>query len=163
MNLRVELGAGRCPLAAVGLVERGMAIGLMKRAAHPRTGRAGPQDLDRHVGARIRESRIMLGLSQQRLADLIGVTYQQAHKYERGINRISAGMLFNVAQTSGIEVGQLFEGWGSEGSVKPMPQKRMLLELTRNYVTMSEEHREAICNLARALAVEAAPAEGHPE
>jgi len=39
------------------------------------------QDIDRHVGARIRESRIMLGLTQQQLADLIGVTYQQAHKY----------------------------------------------------------------------------------
>ncbi|HLY58110.1 MAG TPA: helix-turn-helix transcriptional regulator, partial [Stellaceae bacterium] len=49
------------------------------------------QDIDRHVGARIRERRIMLGLTQQQLADLIGVTYQQAHKYERGINRVSAG------------------------------------------------------------------------
>ena len=40
----------------------------------------------------------MLGLTQQQLADLIGVTYQQAHKYERGINRVSAGRLFEVAQ-----------------------------------------------------------------
>src|SRR6266480_3980330 len=47
------------------------------------TGRT--QDIDRHVGARVRERRIMLGLTQQQLADLIGVTYQQAHKYERGI------------------------------------------------------------------------------
>ena len=51
-------------------------------------------DTDRHVGVRIRERRIMLGLSQQQMADLIGVTYQQAHKYERGINRISAGRPF---------------------------------------------------------------------
>ena len=50
------------------------------------TGRT--QDIDRHVGARVRERRIMLGLTQQQLADLIGVTYQQAHKYERGINRV---------------------------------------------------------------------------
>jgi DNA-binding XRE family transcriptional regulator len=55
------------------------------------TGRT--QDIDRHVGARVRERRIMLGLTQQQLADLIGVTYQQAHKYERGINRVSAGRL----------------------------------------------------------------------
>lgn len=46
---------------------------------------------DRDVGARMRERRVMLGLSQQQMADMIGVTYKQAHKYERGINRISAG------------------------------------------------------------------------
>src|SRR5438876_11586473 len=56
------------------------------------------QGIDRHVGARVRERRIMLGLTQQQLADLIGVTYQQAHKYERGINRVSAGRLFEIAQ-----------------------------------------------------------------
>ena len=60
------------------------------------------QDIDRHVGARIRESRIMLGLTQQQLADLIGVTYQQAHKYERGINRVSAGRLFQIARALGV-------------------------------------------------------------
>src|SRR4051794_31223821 len=56
------------------------------------------QDIDRHVGARVRERRIMMGLTQQQLADLIGVTYQQAHKYERGINRVSAGRLYEIAQ-----------------------------------------------------------------
>ena len=44
------------------------------------------QDVDWHVGARLRERRILLGLTQQELAELIGVTYQQAHKYEKGIN-----------------------------------------------------------------------------
>jgi DNA-binding XRE family transcriptional regulator len=52
--------------------------------AEKRVGRAGAQDVDRHVGARMRERRIMLGLTQPQLADLIGVTYQQAHKYEKG-------------------------------------------------------------------------------
>jgi transcriptional regulator with XRE-family HTH domain len=47
--------------------------------------------IDNHVGARIRERRIMLGLTQQQLAEKIGVTYQQVHKYEHGINRISGG------------------------------------------------------------------------
>ena len=47
------------------------------------------QDLDRHIGERMRQRRIMLGLTQQQMADLIGVTYQQAHKYEKGINRIA--------------------------------------------------------------------------
>ena len=53
--------------------------------------------VDHHVGARIRERRTTLGLSQQQLARMIGVTYQQAHKYERGLNRISAGRLFEIA------------------------------------------------------------------
>ena len=54
------------------------------------TGRPRAQDVDRHVGARLRELRVAAGLSQQVLADLIGVTYQQAHKYETGVNRLAA-------------------------------------------------------------------------
>jgi len=52
----------------------------------------------------------MLGLTQQQLADLIGVTYQQAHKYERGINRVSAGRLFEIAQVLSVPVGYFFGG-----------------------------------------------------
>jgi transcriptional regulator with XRE-family HTH domain len=54
--------------------------------------------IDGRVGGRIRERRIMLGLTQQQLAEMIGVTYQQAYKYERGINRVSAGRLFEIAR-----------------------------------------------------------------
>ena len=54
------------------------------------TRRPRAQDIDKHVGARMRERRIMLGLTQQQMAELIGVTYQQAHKYEKGINRVAA-------------------------------------------------------------------------
>ena len=63
----------------------------------PRRGRSTAA-IDDHVGARIRERRIMLGLTQQQLAEMIGVTYQQAHKYERGINRVSAGRLYEIAR-----------------------------------------------------------------
>ena len=68
-----------------------VAVELPRRPQRRTAGRT--QDVDRHVGARVRERRIMLGFTQQQLADLIGVTYQQAHKYERGINRVSAGRL----------------------------------------------------------------------
>jgi transcriptional regulator with XRE-family HTH domain len=54
--------------------------------------------IDDHVGRRIRERRILLGLTQGELAEMIGVTYQQAHKYEHGINRVSAGRLFEIAR-----------------------------------------------------------------
>src|ERR687884_1352845 len=89
------------------------------------------QDIDRHVGARIRERRIMLGLTQQQLADLIGVTYQQAHKYERGINRVSAGRLFEIAQVLTVEVSYFFDGVEEQSGRPVSARERMCLELAR--------------------------------
>jgi transcriptional regulator with XRE-family HTH domain len=121
--------------------------------AEERIRRARAQDIDRHVGARLRERRIILGLTQQQIAELIGVTYQQAHKYEKGINRISAGRLWKVAQVLGVKVSYFFEGLKTEGRVVPSPQQRMLLDLTRNYVNIPvRKHQEAIVTLARVLA-----------
>jgi transcriptional regulator with XRE-family HTH domain len=111
-----------------------------------------PHRIDRYVGARMRERRIMLGVTQQQMAELIGVTYQQAHKYEAGINRIAAGRLSKIAQALGVDVDYFFEGMDSEGSFEPTPQQRMLIELARNFIRMPRKHREAICNLARAMA-----------
>ena len=118
------------------------------------TLRRGAQDIDRHVGARMRERRIMLGLTQQQMAELIGVTYQQAHKYEKGINRIAAGRLSTIAQALGVEVSYFFENAeADQASVEPSPQQRLLLELARSFVALpSRKHQEAICNLARVLA-----------
>ena len=113
------------------------------------------QDIDRHVGARIRERRIMLGLTQQQLADLIGVTYQQAHKYERGINRVSAGRLFEVAQVLTVPVSYFFDGLEQESERGISPRERMCLELARNFAQIpNERHQEALSQLARALASE---------
>ncbi|MBF0391530.1 MAG: helix-turn-helix transcriptional regulator [Alphaproteobacteria bacterium] len=110
-------------------------------------------DTDRHVGARIRERRIMLGLSQQQMADLIGVTYQQAHKYERGINRISAGRLHEIAQVLGVPVGYFFDGLANQRSTDLTARQRMCLELARNFTQISNaRHQEALSQLARALA-----------
>ncbi len=113
------------------------------------------QDIDGHVGARVRERRIMLGLTQQQLADLIGVTYQQAHKYERGINRVSAGRLFEVARVLGVPVAYFFEGLDAEDSPPTSPRERMCLELARNFAQIpNEKHQEALSKLARALATQ---------
>jgi transcriptional regulator with XRE-family HTH domain len=113
------------------------------------------QDIDRHVGARIRERRIMLGLTQQQLADLIGVTYQQAHKYERGINRVSAGRLFEIARVLSVPVAYYFDGLDAEDERAVSPRERMCLELARNFSQISnEKHQEALSQLARALATQ---------
>ena len=111
-------------------------------------------DTDRHVGIRIRERRVMLGLSQQQMAELIGVTYQQAHKYERGINRISAGRLFEIAQVLRVPVGYFFEGLGDRDDADLPTRQRTCLEVTRNFAQIeNERHQEALSQIACALAV----------
>lgn len=110
-------------------------------------------DVDRFVGGRIRERRVMLGLSQQQMAHLIGVTYQQAHKYERGINRISAGRLFEIARVLRVPVSYFFEGLEGGGEDELSVRQRMCLELARNFTQIpNERHREALSQLARVLA-----------
>ncbi|HEX2528817.1 MAG TPA: helix-turn-helix transcriptional regulator [Geminicoccus sp.] len=117
------------------------------------TGRARAQDIDVFVGGRMRARRTMLGLTQQQMADIIGVTYQQAHKYEKGVNRIAAGRLYQIAQALGVEVGFFFEGMEAEDALAPTPQQRMLLELARNFIGIgNRRYQEAVCNLARVLA-----------
>ena len=112
--------------------------------------------IDRHVGTRIRERRIMLGLSQQQMADMIGVTYQQAHKYERGINRISAGRLYEITRVLNVPITYFFEGLDiTEDDETLNPRQRMCLELARNFASISNQrHQEALSQLARALAVQ---------
>ena len=96
----------------------------------------------------------MLGLTQQQLAELIGVTYQQEHKYERGINRVSAGRLSEIAGALNVSVGYFFEGVGEEG-IRPVTQhERMPLEIARNFADIpNERHQEALSALALARAL----------
>jgi transcriptional regulator with XRE-family HTH domain len=125
------------------------------RAAASRRSTGRTQDIDRHVGARVRERRIMLGLTQQQLADLIGVTYQQAHKYERGINRVSAGRLYEIAQVLSVPIGYFFEGLDGQNARTVSPRERMCLELARNFAQIpNERHQEALSQLARVLATD---------
>jgi transcriptional regulator with XRE-family HTH domain len=109
--------------------------------------------IDDYVGGRIRERRIMLGLTQQKLAEMIGVSYQQAYKYERGVNRLSAGRLFEVARALSVPLTYFYEGFGEEGPRQITPHQRMLLEIARNFAEIrSEKQQEAVSQLVRALA-----------
>ena len=111
------------------------------------------EDIDRYIGARIRQRRVMLGLFQQQLAELIEITFQEVGKYERGINRISASRLYMLAQALGVEVGYFYDGLGAEGgSFKPTQQQRLLLDLARNFSALqSRRHQEAVGDLVRAM------------
>jgi transcriptional regulator with XRE-family HTH domain len=110
-------------------------------------------DIDRYVGARMRERRIMLGLTLKQLAPLAGVTYQQAYKYENGINRVSAGRLYHIAQVLKVDIGYFFEGAGRDPAGTPIHRKRMPLELMRNFMAIPDRrHQGEVAALARALA-----------
>jgi transcriptional regulator with XRE-family HTH domain len=112
-------------------------------------GRRPAEDIDRHVGARIRERRIMLGLTLHQMAELIGLTYQQAYKYEKGVNRVSSGRLYRIAQALDTDVGYFFEGTGRDHMFSRTPSSGFCV--VRNFMTI-REHQEEIVSLARALA-----------
>src|SRR5690348_6543527 len=95
-----------------------------------RRGPGAMQDADRHVARRMRERRLALGLTQQQVAERIGVTYQQAHKYEKGENCISVGRLRRIAVALGVEPEYFFEGLGTA----PEPRERRMPELARDFL-----------------------------
>ena len=67
-------------------------------------------DVDDHVGKRLRARRKELGISQEKLADALGISYQQVSKCESGVNRVSASRLWDIAQALAVGVGYFFEG-----------------------------------------------------
>ena len=99
----------------------------------------------------LRTCRIALGLTQQQLAKLVGLTYQQTHKYETGVNRISAGRLHAIAHALGAEPGYFYEGLGSGKSAPPTARQRQVVELARSFAVLPRRQQEALCELARAL------------
>ena len=77
----------------------------------------GPNPVDRHVGLRIRLRRKELGISQEKLAESIGLTFQQVQKYERAANRVSASKLWEVARALNTNIAYFYEGLGRDGGI----------------------------------------------
>ena len=80
--------------------------------------RANP--IDKHVGERVRLRRMLLGMSQERLGDQLGLTFQQVQKYEKGVNRIGASRLFDLAQVLGVPIQYFYENMPT--AVSGLPQ-----------------------------------------
>ena len=81
-----------------------------------------PNPIDRHVGSRVRMRRVMLGMSQEKLGDALGLTFQQVQKYEKGTNRIGASRLQQISRTLDVPPAFFFEGAPSfEAMAKPEP------------------------------------------
>lgn len=114
-------------------------------------------DIDLAVGRAVRSARVTSGLSQQDLADKVGVTYQQMHKYERGVNRISVGRLFEIAKALNKPIEHFFSDAGVTDGEKVTEADRMVLEVARNLKRVnSPSMRAALAALARTAAEEAA-------
>jgi len=135
--------------------------------------RANPIDI--HVGSRVRFRRMLLGMSQEKLGERLGLTFQQVQKYEKGINRIGASRLYDLAQVLGVPVQFFYEeaplgegrvdasdgqavGEGqAEHSIVEFLRSRDGLELNRAFVRIPDlKARRAIVDLVRSLANEAA-------
>jgi transcriptional regulator with XRE-family HTH domain len=74
--------------------------------------------IDAQVGNRVRIRRMLIGMSQERLGDLLGLTFQQVQKYEKGVNRIGAGRLFEVAKILGVPIDFFYDGVAGTGGEK---------------------------------------------
>lgn len=111
--------------------------------------------VDAHVGKRIRHRRWMIGMTQQQLADKVGIKFQQIQKYETGMNRVSASRLWDVADALGVTIAFFFEGLGEGDAPKPAANDLMAdkeaLELVRSYYAIPEAQRRRLFDLARVL------------
>jgi transcriptional regulator with XRE-family HTH domain len=113
----------------------------------PKPG-SGPDPIDVSVGARIRLARKTLGLSQQALAESVGITFQQVQKYERGANRVSASMLARIAHRLGAPVAEFFgTNDGARGLSDELAEllgEPGALDLLRAYARLPRASRAAL-------------------
>jgi transcriptional regulator with XRE-family HTH domain len=126
-----------------------------------------PNPTDVHVGSRVRLRRTLLGMSQEKLGEAIGLTFQQVQKYERGANRVGASRLYDLSRVLDVPVSFFFEEMApvtpatenepasdAPGRHENDPMmKRETLELVRAYYKIPDQHvRRRLFDLAKALA-----------
>ena len=137
-------------------------------------GTRRPNPIDTHVGSRVRLRRMILGMSQEKLAERLGLTFQQVQKYEKGINRIGASRLFDLAQVLGVAVQFFYEdapvahvgspahnglaGFAEQSGdnyIVDFLNTREGLELNRAFLRITDvKVRRSIVDLVRSLAKE---------
>lgn len=114
--------------------------------------------VDTHVGERIRQRRLMLGITQATLAEQVEISFQQIQKYELGRNRISASKLWIIANILGVQVSYFFDGLKNLDT-EPGPSipedvmsDRDVIALVRAFMAIPERNRSSILGLAQSLA-----------
>lgn len=126
--------------------------------------------IDLHVGQRLRQRRCLLGMTQQKLAESVGIKFQQIQKYESGANRVSASRLWALAEALEVPVSHFFEGLAHddnadefqgdyipEGMDRPViaPEvftSKETIDLVRAYYNLKEGPRRRLLDLAKTLA-----------
>ena len=124
-------------------------------------GTKKPAPADQHIGARIRMRRSILNMSQEKLGELLGVTFQQVQKYEKGTNRVGGSRLAKAAEVLGVSPGFFFEGLevdSTTGEAAELSETAQFLttregvRLTRAFVTISDPTvRQKVLGLVEAL------------
>lgn len=130
-----------------------------------------PHQVDLHVGQRLRQRRTLLGMTQQKLADAVGIKFQQIQKYESGANRISASRLWVIARALEVPVSHFFEGLteaeralhahaddvADHDTIAPeVFHQKETIDLVRAYYNLKEAPRRRLLDLAKTLADAAA-------
>ncbi|MBS0126630.1 helix-turn-helix domain-containing protein [Thetidibacter halocola] len=115
--------------------------------------------VDVHVGKRIRHRRWLVGMTQQQLAEKVGIKFQQIQKYETGANRVSASRLWDIADSLEVPVSFFFEGIEAESAETTKSENvpadimgdKEALDLVRSYYAIPENQRRRLFELARVL------------
>ncbi len=117
--------------------------------------------IDLHVGRRLRRRRRLMGMTQQQLADAIGIRFQQVQKYECGANRITASRLFELSSALSIPIQYFYEGLPTNNSMPvandtdditpDILRQKETRELIRAYYRLGERPRRRLLDLAKSL------------
>lgn len=135
-------------------------------------GSRKPNPIDVHVGTRVRLRRMLLGMSQEKLGEHLGLTFQQVQKYEKGVNRIGASRLFDLARVLGVPVqffydeapGEIAGGYAAPGLAERPAESYVVeflstregLELNKAFVRISDPKvRRSVVDLVRSLSGDA--------
>ena len=116
-----------------------------------------PNPVDVHVGKRIREARILNGLSQTALAKTVGITFQQLQKYETASNRVSCGRLYDLGRVLGMPIQGFFAGAGGEDRGAEEADRKNepgvnVVNLVEDFSRLDAGLRSRVANLAKSLA-----------
>lgn len=113
--------------------------------------------IEGHIGGMVRQTRKLRGISQKRLGEMLGLTFQQVQKYETGKNRISAGTLYRIADFLKVDVASFYEGIGKPGQdTRPVPCE-ILGVLWRLHSSRNKNIRDSVGNLISVLRREFPP------
>lgn len=116
--------------------------------------------VDVHVGKRIRQRRWLAGMTQQRLAELVGIKFQQIQKYETGANRVSASRLWDISDALDVQVVFFFDGLDQPDGPDPaqdspipldLSSDKEAMDLIRSYYAIPQDQRRRLFELARVL------------